>query len=205
MIVMTKTKKIKKAALIIMIKNPVLGKAKTRIAATVGDEEALRIYKLLLTHTREVTSAVDIDKYLFYSDCIEEDEWLDRIFHKRVQSDGDLGERLRNAFSELTKQYTKMIVIGSDCAEISTKHIIEASDSLNHHDIVIGPVHDGGYYLLGMKGYHPEVITDIEWSTDVVSQQTISRAKAKGLSVAKIEMLHDIDYHEDWLAFGLEQ
>lgn len=199
-----KTKKKDRAALIIMIKNPELGKAKTRIASTAGDEEALRIYKLLLTHTREVTVNTDVDKYLYYSDSIVNDEWSDQEFYKRVQSDGDLGQRLRSAFTELAEAYDKMIVIGSDCVEITPAHIMSAVSALDQKDIVIGPVYDGGYYLLGMNGYHPEVITDIEWSTDVVAAQTLSKAESKGLSHHKIEMLHDIDYHEDWLAFGLE-
>lgn len=193
-----------KVALIIMIKNPVLGKAKTRIAKTTGDEEALRIYKLLLAHTRAVTTATHVDRYLYYSDYIEEDDWSDHKYNKRVQTNGDLGARLRAAFSELSHEYDKMLVIGSDCAEITPDHIHSAAEALDHYDIVIGPVHDGGYYLLGMKGYHPEVITDIDWSTDAVTAQTLSKAKQKDLSYHKIETLHDIDYHEDWLEFGLE-
>lgn len=187
-----------------MIKNPVLGKAKTRIAAAAGEDEALRIYKLLLGHTRKVTSATNFDNYLYYSDRIENDAWSDKIYSKRVQSNGDLGHRLRVAFSELSDVYKRMIVIGSDCAEIHPSHIEKAAEVLLEKDIVIGPVHDGGYYLLGMKGYHPEVITDIKWSTEIVAQQTIEKAEMKGLSFEKIEMLHDIDYHEDWIAFGLE-
>lgn len=200
---MTK-KKTDKVALIIMIKNPVLGKAKTRIASTAGDEEALRIYKLLLEHTRVVTSSTSLDKYLYYSDHIEDDHWSDKIYHKRVQSEGDLGRRLRSAFSELSMEYNRVIVIGSDCAEITTQHIEIAALALLENNIVIGPVYDGGYYLLGMQGYHPEVITDIDWSTDVVAKQTLYKAQSKGLTVHTIETLHDIDYHEDWLNFGLE-
>lgn len=197
-------KKTDDVALIIMIKNPVLGKAKTRIASTVGDEEALRIYKLLLTHTREATEPISIDKYLYYSDQIEDDQWSDNIYNKRVQSEGDLGKRLRSAFSELSEKYNRMIVIGSDCAEITSMHIEKAATALLENNIVIGPVYDGGYYLLGMNGYHPEVITDIDWSTEVVAEQTIYKAESKGLSVHTIDVLHDIDYHEDWIKFGLE-
>ncbi len=192
------------AALIIMIKNPVLGKAKTRIASTTGDEEALRIYKLLLNHTRKITEATSIDRYLYYSDYIEEDAWSSDVFNKRIQSKGDLGNRLRDAFSTLSEEYNKMIVIGSDCAAITPEHIMTAVKALDNNDVVIGPVHDGGYYLLGMNSYYPEIISDIEWSTDVVASQTLNKAKEINLSTHSIETLHDIDYHEDWLAHGLE-
>lgn len=194
-----------KVALIIMIKNPVLGKAKTRIAVTTGDEEALRIYKLLLDYTRKVTESTSVDRYLYYSDYIEDDAWSSEVFNKRVQASGDLGNRLRDAFSTLSEDYDKMIVIGSDCASITPEHIMTAADALDSSDMVLGPVHDGGYYLLGMNGYHPELISDIEWSTDAVSAQTLSKAESKNLSTGIIETLHDIDYHEDWLAHGLER
>lgn len=197
--------KIRKVALIIMIKNPVLGKAKTRIAATTGDEEALRIYKLLLDHTRVVTESVAADRYLYYSDYIEKDAWSTEKFNKRIQSDGDLGDRLRDAFSTLSKEYNKMLVIGSDCAAITPNHITSAANALDNHDVVLGPVHDGGYYLLGMNSYYPEIISDIDWSTDKVSSQTLTKAKALKLSTVSIDTLHDIDYHEDWLAHGLEK
>ena len=193
-----------KVALIIMIKNPVLGTAKTRIAATTGDEEALRIYKLLLDHTREVAQSTPVDRYLYYSDYVEEDAWSSEIFNKRVQASGDLGNRLQDAFSTLSEDYDKMIVIGSDCASITPDHIMAAADALDISDMVLGPVHDGGYYLLGMNKYYPELISDIEWSTDVVAAQTLNKAEAINLSSSTIETLHDIDYHEDWLAHGLE-
>ena len=199
------TKKANKIALIIMIKNPVLGKAKTRIALTTGDEEALRIYKLLLDHTRKATESTLVDRYLYYSDYLEEDAWSSEIFNKRVQADGDLGSRLRDAFFTLSQDYDKMIVIGSDCAAITPDHIMKAASALDHYDMVLGPVFDGGYYLLGMKGYYPELISDIEWSTDVVAAQTLAKAEALNLSTSTIETLHDIDYHEDWLAHGLEK
>ena len=51
----------------------------------------------------------------------------------------------------------------------------------------------------------PEIISDIEWSTDAVAFQTLSKAEAINLSTTTIETLHDIDYHEDWLAHGLEK
>lgn len=194
-----------KVALIIMIKNPVLGKAKTRIAVTTGDEEALRIYKLLLDYTRKVTESTSVDRYLYYSDYIEDDAWSSKVFNKRIQARGDLGNRLRDAFSTLSKDYEKMIVIGSDCAAITSDHIMAAATALDNSDMVLGPVYDGGYYLLGMNGYYPELISDIEWSTDVVAAQTLAKAELKNLSTSKIETLHDIDYHEDWLAHGLER
>jgi len=191
-------------ALIILIKNPELGKAKTRLAATVGDEEALRIYKLLLAHTRSTVLGADVDRFLYYSSHIEDDEWLESDFVKRIQPSGDLGIRMKKAFLDLSKDYEKLIIIGSDCAQLKAEHITKASDLLNDNDVVIGPVHDGGYYLLGMNSYYPELMTDIEWSTASVTAQTKAKAEESKLSLATVETLSDIDYYEDWVKYGLE-
>lgn len=193
-----------KAAIIIMIKNPVLGKAKTRLAATVGDKEALRIYNLLLNHTRTTTSEVDADRYLYYSDFVADDNWPTSLYHKRVQSKGDLGNRMKTAFNEVSENHEKMIIIGSDCAQLQPQHLDKAISALDKSDIVIGPVHDGGYYLLGTKGYQPTVLTDINWSTEKVTQQTLARAETNNLTHTIIDTLSDIDYYEDWEKYGLE-
>lgn len=189
-------------ALVIFIKNPQLGKAKTRIAATVGDEEALRIYRLLLKHTRQITSEIDVDRYLYYSDHVEDDEWSSDIFQKRVQCQGRLGKRMSDAFRSLSSSHDKLIIIGSDCAELNTEHLQNAINSLDHYDVVIGPVHDGGYYLLGTRGYYPELFSDIQWSTEHVTRQTIHTIERLSLSHTLLTGLSDIDYHDDWIIHG---
>ena len=185
-----------------MIKNPALGTAKTRLAATVGDQEALRIYHLLLAHTRKVAIEANIDTYLYYSDRIEDDEWPAAYFTKRIQADGDLGNRMRSAFAEVSQYHNKIIIIGSDCAQLTSEHIRQAIISLNNYDVVMGPVHDGGYYLLGTKGHHPAIMTDISWSTSSVVDQTIQKTKENNLSYTTIETLSDIDYYDDWIKYG---
>ena len=68
-------------ALLIFIKNPELGKVKTRLASTVGDERALQIYQALLGHTRKIAMEVDADRLLFYSAFVDQqDEWKADFF-----------------------------------------------------------------------------------------------------------------------------
>ena len=84
--------------IIIFIKNIEKGKVKTRLAATVGDDQALKIYKALLGHTRKVACAVDAERFLYYSSFIEEnDDWSSDLFIKKNQTDGDLGNRMSTA------------------------------------------------------------------------------------------------------------
>ena len=89
-----------KQLLIIFIKNPELGKVKTRLAKTMGEKKALEIYKSLLSHTHAITKNVNTDKAVFYSDYVDHsDQWEDSIYLKKVQKGSNLGERMLNAFA----------------------------------------------------------------------------------------------------------
>jgi len=180
--------------LIIFIKNPVLGTVKTRLAKTEGDEVALTIYKDLMDKCKSETLKVDANRYLFYSQEVKEDNWSQKKFIKKVQSNGDLGDKMKGAFTEVFSDgESKTLIIGSDCYDLTSEIIEEAFETLNGNDIVLGPANDGGYYLLGMKSYHAELFEGIDWSTDVVLKQTIQKARNSKLSVIKLEELIDID------------
>lgn len=188
---------------LIFIKNPELGKAKTRLAATVGAERALSIYHQLLAHTRRVVRAVEARRLLYYSRFVDtRDEWSAAEFDKRLQAAGDLGARMQQAFAEaFAEGGGPVLIVGSDCAELSPAIIEEAFRQLETHDIVIGPARDGGYYLLGMRTFTPEVFTDIAWSTAEVLQQTLARIP-DGYTYFLLPTLSDVDTEADWEAYG---
>lgn len=192
-----------KEALIIFIKNPVLGKVKTRLAATVGNEKALEIYRLLQARTNKITSPLIQDKWLFYSDEIEtNDTWGNDEYHKQVQQGNDLGEKMLNAFKHcFDLGYEKVCIIGSDMMDITTSIIETAFSDLEKSDTVIGPAVDGGYYLLGMKKLHVPIFFNKKWSTESVLKSTLIDLKENNLSYYTLELLNDIDTEEDWKAF----
>lgn len=191
------------AALLIFIKNAEKGKVKTRLANTVGEERALEIYLALLAHTRKVAQAVDLDRLLFYSNFIEQtDAWPNEFFQKYVQEGADLGHRMLHAFQEAFKKHEKVVIIGSDCASLSSEILQDAFEQLEHYPFVIGPATDGGYYLLGMTAPEPSLFLDIEWSTDKVLPTTLARIQSLGKSYYLLPELSDIDYEEDWAQYG---
>ena len=112
-----------KKKLLIFIKNPQLGRVKTRLAATVGDETALDFYRRLLSYTREVAQSVEAERLLFYSDFVEEnDDWSASFFEKKVQRGDDLGERMAHAFADSFTDFeteNRVVIIGSDCASLT--------------------------------------------------------------------------------------
>ncbi len=197
---MTKKEKAKNKALAIFIKNPELGKAKTRIAKDSDDETALAIYKKLLNITHNITSKVDTNRYVFYSQFIDEnDKWTSPTYSKKLQGGDDLGEKMSNGFQVLfNEQYAKVILIGSDCPYITEDILQEAYDQLDDHNIVLGPTFDGGYYLIGMNQFSPIVFTEIEWSTESVLDTTIERAASVGYNCHLLPRLKDIDHLSDW-------
>lgn len=188
-------------ALIIFIKNPVKGKVKTRIAATTGNDEALVIYLQLLQFTRLLTEQITCERFLFYSDFIDNnDDWSALSFEKNVQNGFDLGDRMKNAFEFIfSKNIKKALIIGSDCAELTENIVNNAFQELDSHDFVIGPADDGGYYLLGMSSFEPSVFDNIVWSSDSVFSKTIENITLREKSFALLPMLSDTDTEADWL------
>lgn len=207
---------IAKANLLIFIKNPKAGRVKTRLAASIGDAEALKVYKRLLQHVNEQTLQLDVDKKLYYSDFVDWlDEWDDNRYAKLQQSGKDLGERMEKAFHQaflerkkgstqlaLSTEPRPTIIIGSDCPQLTQQDLEQAFESLQQCDMVIGPAEDGGYYLLGLNFHQADLFKGIAWSTEQVFEQTMQVAAQLGLKVTVLPTLRDLDTVEDLLALG---
>jgi rSAM/selenodomain-associated transferase 1 len=186
--------------LLIFARNPVYGKVKTRLAATVGNDKALQIYQQLVEHTAAVTQNINATRVVYYSDFIADNDAWDNNYSKTVQQGTDLGERMSNAFSDtLELGVKKAVLIGTDCYKLNTEIIANAFTELSNYDIVIGPALDGGYYLLGMNNHHPQLFNDITWSTDTVLMETLTRCADLGLRYFLLPVLSDIDDEKDLL------
>ncbi len=188
-----------KKAIILFTKNPELGKVKTRLAKTLGDEKALEIYKKLLHHTQTIVSEIAVDKFIFYSDTIiENDSWSNKKYYKKLQKGVDLGERMNNAFQELFEvNYDSICIIGSDCFELNSEIINQAFQNLKTNEIVIGPTFDGGYYLLGMNKPNSKLFENIIWSTETVFEETINKIKTQNIKYLTLTKLNDVDEEID--------
>jgi len=186
-----------KNLLLIFTRNPELGKGKRRLAATIGDQAAFNIYKFLLDHTVTITKNLYAEKQVYYSEEIWEDDiWDNKKFAKKLQTGDDLGARMANAFQEgFQKEYQKIIIIGSDMLDLSQEDLEAAFKALEKNDFVIGPAEDGGYYLLGMKKFMPELFKNKSWGTETVLKDTL--ADLENETTALLETKNDVDYYED--------
>lgn len=186
--------------LIVFVKNQVKGKVKTRLAETVGAEKALKIYQKLVDHTYSAVEPLDADKEIWFSQFIPDENGLSGgKFGRKLQKGTDLGERMSKAFREaFDRNYRKVMIIGSDCAELTTALLQEAYERLDEYDLVIGPAEDGGYYLLGMNRFYRRLFEDLPWSTDKVLTQTLAIADDLNVKVHLLPELNDVDREEDW-------
>lgn len=183
----------------IFAKNPEIGKVKTRLARTIGDKKALMIYLKLLEHTHAVADRVFADKAIFYSEKVQDFDILDYYkFPKFLQKGNDLGDKMERAFGQAFGQdYEKVVIIGSDCFELSTEIIEDAFTALDEHNVVIGPAQDGGYYLLGMDRHYPHLFKSKNWSTEDVFLDTLLDVKKLKLSYNILPTLNDVDEEKD--------
>lgn len=184
--------------LIVFLRLPQWGKVKTRLAATLGDDVALSIYKGLISHTLHCAARSGKSVYLFYDGGLPSEAERNPDFSYHIQSQGDLGAKMSAAISIVLKHHTKVVIIGSDCPKLSHDIIAKSFDSLDTTDIVVGPAKDGGYYLLGCKKVVDALFENIPWSTSMVLAQTIKKINDESLTFHLLEPLADIDTEEDW-------
>ncbi|WP_252737226.1 TIGR04282 family arsenosugar biosynthesis glycosyltransferase [Zobellia galactanivorans] len=186
-----------KELLLIFTRNPQLGKCKTRLAATIGDQAALDIYRFLLGHTVKTTENLNTAKQVWYSEEIWTDDiWSPIIFDKKLQQGPDLGVRMAHAFQEgFASGFERIIVIGSDMYDLDQNDLQQAFSELKKNDFVIGPAQDGGYYLLGMNRFKPELFSNKAWGQESVLADTLENLKNEKHHI--LDERNDVDVYED--------
>ena len=214
-------------ALLIFLKEPIDGKVKTRLAASVGEKEATRRYRAMVavllqqfeglnnTHVRFCYSPDDAtDAITFWllpqlrghvikrsSDYLFTPEKNAPAFSIdfAAQGEGDLGGRLERATNKaFADGYEKVAVIGSDCIHCGSRWINAAFHQTKENSCVIGPSEDGGYYLLATAKRAPSLFQHIPWSAEDTCSKTEREAMNLGLTVVHLPQLIDIDDESCW-------
>jgi hypothetical protein len=125
-------------------------------------------------------------------------QWLGSEWTYTAQGEGDLGARMgRSLQAAFAAGIHQAIIIGTDCPDLDDHLLTQAFQALDNQDLVLGPARDGGYYLIGMTQWFPELFTDIAWSTAGVFARTLDIAQELGLAIALLPTLADVDYPED--------
>ncbi len=188
--------------LIIFSRYPVPGEVKTRLIPLLGPSGAARLQRDMCIHIiRNVCQLNDeavIEIHFEGSDEAAMKKMFGSDFAMHRQSEGDIGERMLQAFRKsFERGFENVVIIGSDCPFITPSIIRKAFDMLGNNDCVLGPAFDGGYYLIGLKKPFAGLFEAIDWSSKFVLEQTMSKTRSIGLSAILLDRLHDIDRPED--------
>lgn len=189
------------SCLIIFTRYPEPGQVKTRLIPVLGPDGAALLHQRMAEHTlgqaRDLKDAA-LEVWFTGGTRLQMQTWLGQDLVYQLQPKGDLGDRMTLAFaSAFSKGYTAVAIIGTDCPDLSTDLLKQSFSALEHHELVLGPAVDGGYYLIGLQSLRPELLTDIAWSTNQVLGQTVETAKKLNLSPYYLTELNDIDRPED--------
>lgn len=186
------------AAIVVMAKTLIKGQVKTRLCPPLTPKQALDLQVAMLADTIARIALIDgISPYLAYGESGDETQDLKSLpsgWTVIAQGSGDLGQRLQNISRDLLAKHPQLLIIGADSPTLPMEMITGAMVILKTHgSIVIAGSDDGGYCLIGMNDAHPEIFTDIDWSTDKVMEQTLSKALETDAKVIRLPDWYDVD------------
>lgn len=190
------------ARIIIIAKEPRPGHVKTRLIPALGETGAARLADQMLRHTlRQALDAGLGPVELCVSPDPSADYWQQLEGSDRTtispQTKGNLGQRMAATAKAALHHGLPVILIGTDCPDLSASTLRQMADRLQHHDACLCPVADGGYALLGLRRFHPSLFEDIPWSTGAVARITRQRLTTLAWRFTESETLNDIDEPED--------
>lgn len=208
-ILQDKVKTTKKAQelCIIFSRYPRAGTSKTRLIPHLGQEGAARLQRLMteniVAEAAHLSRKGQVQVELAMAGASQDEmvAWLGRQFAWQEQVGENLGARMSNAFAQAFKRgFQHVVLVGADCPGVSTDILAQAFQALRHHDMVLGPTTDGGYYLIGLKRFNPALFANISWGSDKVLGQTMVAASETRLQTALLARLCDVDRPEDLAA-----
>lgn len=178
---------------------PVKGKVKTRLSTDIGDDNALSVYLYCLNYCLELIRHSGFDYQIWLSEVPPHWAQQDPI---KIQQGNNLGDKMLNALgSELEsekKVYDRVILMGSDCIELSLPVLEKVNRKLDTHELVIIPAEDGGYVLIAARGHiDARLFESIDWGTHRVLRQTLDRIMQCGIDACILNPLRDIDRYAD--------
>lgn len=203
-------------SVIIFAKEPVAGRVKTRLAATMGKEPAACVYRLMSAialHEALMTRRKVLIGYDSSGSEHSIKKQLKGAHHFFRQSDADLGGRMKHAFLTAVRRHqsTKTVLIGSDCPSVSHRLLSRALRELNRNEAVLAPSDDGGYSLIGFRASavkNPEklsaVFDGMQWSHSGVLKETLNRMDASEIRYGLLPVCSDLDEVRCWKTADLQ-
>jgi hypothetical protein len=192
--------------LVIMAKAPRPGAVKTRLASSLSPEAVTDFYCCLLDDTLALARSLgDADIAIMCPDSdVNELAQLaakhlpDNEVSVVAQKGEGLAAGLTSVFAHFAQGHQRRVIaFNSDSPHLPRSVLEDAFEMLAAHDVVIGPTHDGGYYLVGAKASHPTLFAGDGMGTSSALERLLSRARALELSVGLAASFYDIDVADD--------
>ncbi len=194
---------VQRGCVIVFAKAPIPGAVKTRLWPAMAPENAAEFQRRAIKHTLRTASRAELDAielhcapdvtHPFFVECVTEFS-----VKLQVQSDGDLGHKMRTALAAAMEHYDFTLLIGTDCPSITPSYLLAAAKNLNEDaPIVFGPAEDGGYGLVGVAQQVPDIFRDVSWGEAIVMQSTRNILKSKNLRWSELAPIWDVDRPAD--------
>jgi rSAM/selenodomain-associated transferase 1 len=196
--------------ILVFAREPVAGKAKTRLIPALGPEGGARLARVMLAHALVEAAAADVGPVELVGDP-DPEAWGQSIegLETSPQVGADLGERMGEAVERALARDERAIITGTDCPGLTATRIAEAARALETHDVGIIPAIDGGYVLIGFRRFDRSIFADVDWGKEAVLGVTLRNIAALGWSVWRGQPLPDVDDPDDlkhvpatWLVDG---
>ncbi len=183
------------ALLQIFAKPPEEGKVKTRLIPDLGKAKATAVYRYCLRYTLGLAQQSTLDYQLWLGEVSNNPFFADESC--QLQQGDDLGQRMHHALSQGLLKSDAVLLIGSDCLDLTHTHLTLATEALINHDLVLLPTFDGGFAMIGCTKIDPSLFTNVEWSSERVLAQTLNNARQLNYRVHLLETVRDIDTLSD--------
>ena len=194
--------------LVIMAKAPRPGAVKTRLAPSLSPEAVTAFYCCLLDDTLALARSLgDVEVAIMCpeSDVNELAQLAGNEASVVAQKGEGLAAGLTSVFAHFAEGHQRRtIAFNSDSPHLPRSVLEDAFETLAAHDVVVGPTHDGGYYLVGAKASHPTLFANDGMGTSSALERLLSRARALELSVGFADPFYDIDVADDLTRLAAE-
>jgi rSAM/selenodomain-associated transferase 1 len=194
--------------LVIMAKAPRPGAVKTRLAPSLSLNAVIALYCCLLDDTLALARSLgDVEVAIMCpgSDVNELAQLAGSEASVVAQKGEGLAAGLTSVFAHFTEdQQRRIIAFNSDSPHLPRSVLEDAFETLAAYDVVVGPTHDGGYYLVGAKTSHPTLFAHDGMGTSSALERLLSRVRALELSVGFVDPFYDIDVSDDLTRLAAE-
>jgi len=194
--------------LVIMAKAPGSGRVKTRLAENFPAAAVTELYRSLLEDTLELARSLSGVAVAVVCPHSDEDE-LASFFRHTVQIVAQKGDGLAAGLTSVFQHFAddgrrRVIAFNSDTPHLAPSVLEHAFEVLEKRDVVIGPTHDGGYYLVGAKAAHPSLFKGDGLGTESALDKLLTRTKVLALSTGFTQPFYDIDVASDLIRLTAE-